>query len=252
MSEGDFYKSYDGGALVAHKSAFADVRIADRDKSAVADMLRVADRDKSAVADMLRVADRDKSVMTSQDANGFIGKSISLPSHWNRSENPMGGRRMMTNFSSPTDDAKLSLYDRGINVREQSAAYFNQLLADNKSISAPKVLLPQQIRNLTDVMGVSNAGDNQFTNGYAYPNPKSPAFHLSSAQLIPLNGRVALEVQGNYVTQSGKPGMQYQGIFVPSGANGASIKEFFLQTQTAESFAKHQKEYRTALKSIKW
>jgi hypothetical protein len=225
MSDGDFSKSYDGGALVAHKSAFADV---------------------------LHLADRDKSVVASQDVNGFMGKSISLPSGWNRSENSMGGRRTMTNFSSPTDDAKLSLYDRGFNVRGQSATYFNQLLADNRSISGPKVLMPQQIRNLSEIMGVSNAGDNQFTNSYSFPNPKSPAFHLSSAQLIPLNGRVALEVQGNYVNQSGKAGMQYRGIFAPSGADGSSIKEFFLQAQTSESFAKNQQEYRAALKTIKW
>ena len=225
MGEGDIFRSGDGGAQYLPVGKFADT---------------------------LDVGGRSKRSMTSQDVSGFIGKSITLPSGWSREEKVLGGHRTMTTFSSPTDDAQLSLYDRGLKVRDQSAKYFTQLLSDSASITGPKVLLPQQIRDLADVMGMANAGDNQFTNSYTYPDPKSPAFHLSSAQMVPLNGHVVLEVQGNYFDQSGKPGMQYRGIFVSTGSDGATVKEFFLQAKSSESFAKHQKEYREALNSIKW
>jgi hypothetical protein len=225
MGEGDVLKNNnDGRPQPPHKIEYADVSV---------------------------LGEKGKPSMKSQDVHGFIGKSISLPAGWSRSENNMGGRTI-TAFSSPTHDATLSLFDRGLSVREQPATYYKQLLADNASISAPRVLLPQQIRNLAEVMGISNAGDNQFTNNYSYPNPKSPAFHLSSAQLIPLNGRVALEVQGNYVDQSGKAGTQYRGIFVSAGSDGSKIKEFFLQSNNVATFAKHEKDYREVLKTIKW
>jgi hypothetical protein len=225
MGEGDGLKNInDGGAQRLNKIEYADVAV---------------------------LGEKGKPPMKSQDVHGFIGKSISLPASWNRSENNMGGQTMTT-FSSPTKEATLSLFDRGLSVQEQSATYYKQLLADNASISAPKVLMPQQIRNLADVMGISNAGDNQFTNSHSYPDPKSPAFHLSSAQLIPLNGHVAVEVQGNYVDQSGQAGKQFRGIFVSAGSNGDKIREFFLQADNVATFAKHEKEYREVLKTIKW
>ena len=202
-------------------------------------------------ADVSHLGEKGKPSMKSQDVPGFIGKSISLPAGWSRTENNMGGRTMTT-FTSPADNATLSLFDRGLSVQAQSATYYKQLLTDNAAITAPRVLLPQQIRDLADVMGVANAGDNQFTNSYTYPNPKSPAFHLSSAQLIPLNGNITLEVQGNYVDQSGKAGKQFRGIFVSAGANADKIREFFLQADNVATFAKHEKEYREALKTIQW
>lgn len=187
-----------------------------------------------------------------QDIENFIGKKISLPDSWSRSERHLGGHAALTSFSSPNDDATFSLYDRGNKLDDRSASYFKKLLDDNKSIDKPVVLMPTQIRELANVMGTSNAGDNQYTNTHRAPDPKAPAFHLSGAKLISLNGHTVLEVDGNYLDADGKPTNQYKGIFVNANQDASTVKEFFLQTQTVGTMAKHAKDYRETLNSIEW
>jgi len=104
----------------------------------------------------------------------------------------------------------------------------DKLLSENENLSKPKELLPTEIKNLVNVIGSTTAGDNQYTNSAKPPDPRSPAFHMLSAHLMPLNGKTVLEVQGNFVTNTGAKGKEFKGIFIPSGENGERIKEFFL------------------------
>lgn len=187
-----------------------------------------------------------------QSIPNFVGASISLPGSWNRDERSIGGPRTLITFSNNNDSATLSLYDRGKDVRASSAKYFNDILSANANLKNPKALNPDEIKNLAEVMGSTTAGDNQYVNPYKQPDPRSPAFDLKSAELVSVNGRTVLEVKGNFFDNTGRPGKEYRGIFVPSGANGASIKEFFLQSQDKASFGKHEKDYEDAVHSIKW
>jgi hypothetical protein len=126
------------------------------------------------------------------------------------------------------------------------------LLQDNSGLRVAKTLLPTDIKNLTEVLGTSTAGDNQFVNSLKPPDQRAPAFHLLSAQLIPVNGKTVLEVRGHFFDQSGAKGKEYGGIFVSSGADGTSIRELFLQADDLSTFSKHEMEYRRAVQSIKW
>ena len=201
---------------------------------------------------LVEIADKKPTLMTENIVKDFIGKSVSMPAGWARSEQNLGGHRSITTFTAPDGSATVSLFDRGMNLRSQSAKSFADLLAANTALQGPKVLMPQEIRALADVMGVSNVGDNQYVNSRSYPDPQAPSFHLSSAQLLPVNGKVVLEVEGNFVDERGKPQKQYRGIFADAGADGSHVRELFLQADDLVGFGKNKKIYSDAVKSIQW
>ena len=192
-----------------------------------------------------------KSLIVDKQVNNFIGSAIELPDSWKSSTSDRGTMKMTT-FSAGADSASLVLYDRGAPVNEQSATAFKKLLSDNAHLDKSKELLPTEIKNLSQILGSTTAGDNQYSNPSKPPNPRSPAFHLLSAHLMPINGKTVLEVQGNFVSETGAKGKEFKGIFVPTGKDGDRINEFFLQADNAIDAAKHQREYKQTLQSIKW
>ena len=193
-----------------------------------------------------------KSVTQSRDYLNFIGSSISLPDSWNRASAQGGGRAQITVFTSPDGTAQMFLFDRGIPVKKESATALKKLLSDNANLTRARELAPREIRKLSDVLGVTTIGDNQFVNPLKQPGPKAAVFHIFTAQLIPVNGKPVLEVQGNFFDDTGKKNKEYRGIFVSSGVDGATIKEFFVQAKNIVNLARHSREYRRALQSIKW
>jgi len=192
-----------------------------------------------------------KNTMVDQQATNFIGAAITLPETWKSSSGDRGTMKM-TIFSSPKDSADLVLFDRGAPLSDLSAKAFNKLLSENANLTKPKELLPTEIKNLANVMGGTTIGDNQYTNTVKPPDPRSPVFHILSAHLMPLNGRTVLEVQGNFVSETGAKGKEFNGIFIPGGKDGERVKEFFLQADNLTDATIHQKEYKQSLQSIKW
>lgn len=192
-----------------------------------------------------------KNITLDNQVSNFLGSSITLPGTWKSSGNDRGTMKM-TRFSAPGDSANLVLFERGMPVNVQSSRAFDKLISENANLTKPKELMPTEIKNLTQVLGSTTVGDNQYTNSAKPPDPRSPAFNLLSAHLMSLNGRTILEVQGNFVSATGVKGKEFKGIFVPSGENGERIKQFYLQADNATDAAIHQREYKQALQSIKW
>jgi hypothetical protein len=182
--------------------------------------------------------------------NGPV-KSISIPG-WKRADDPMDEIGKETTFSPTGDPNKLqiSLFDSVRDINDSSMATYRALL--QKSAGASRVLLPQDIRNLDCVMGLSTQGDNQLTNPAKYPDPRAPVFNLSSAQLINVNGRALLEVQGNFVDRNNKPTNYFRGVYIPSDGHGSHITKLFVQSPDKVDFAKGEAVYRKALQSLEW
>jgi hypothetical protein len=177
-----------------------------------------------------------------------------VPNTWSREEDHPFGRATAYGFNSPDGKTSLNVYDRGAVMDDASTKSFATLLADNSNLARPKVLTPSQIRDLANVFGRGKLGDNQYTNSTQYPDPRAPMFHISSAQLVTVNGKTVLEVDGHFMDQNGGKSAHYKGLLVPEQTpNGTKMWEVYLETRGEKDItpADHA-NYRKAVESVHW
>jgi hypothetical protein len=169
---------------------------------------------------------------------------------WHCSNYPVDKSGKLTSFSPDGDVNKLqiSLFESSKEINDSGMALYYALLGKCTTNGA-RVLLPQEIRSLSTVMGITTQGDNQLTNPAKYPDPRAPIFNLLSAQLININGRPVLEVQGNFISRNNQAGNYFRGVFIPTGSH---ITKLFVQSPDKLEFAKGEAVYRKTLQSIQW
>lgn len=180
-------------------------------------------------------------------------KDIDVPNSWLRAEGHPFGRSTVHGFNAPDGKTSLNVYDRGVTTDDASAKAFSKLLTDNPNLSRPKVLMPNQIRALEDVLGRGKLGDNQYTNTTPYPDSQAPLFKLSSAQLVTVQGKTVLEVEGNYMDEKGQRTSHYKGLLVPEQTpNGVKIWELYMEAKEKDITPADHSNYRRAVNSIHW
>jgi hypothetical protein len=146
----------------------------------------------------------------------------------------------------------ISVFYRGFPVSDAGAAQFKQLLAQLNPGGSPKLLFGDTLKDMAEIMGDTTTGDNQYTNPAQPGSDNVPMFFVQSAQLIDLNGRIVLAVEGYFTTENGEPLRYFAGVFIDTDGTGAVIHEVFLQAKVKDEMMMQKSVYRNAVKSIKW
>lgn len=184
---------------------------------------------------------------------GSTAYKITVPGDWVgvRDKTPGIPGRVLTEFhQAGKTEPQISVFYRGQPEDKESGDKFHQLLAANRDLKVPKVLTPAQIGALSATLGYV-VGDNQYRPS---PNPLAgpPKFQLSSATLMPLNGKTVLAAEGAVLDRSGKPVSYISEIFIDSDGTGRNVHEVFLQADNREEFDKNRPAFQTAIHSLEW
>lgn len=159
--------------------------------------------------------------------------------------------KAMTEFHPPGNpDLQIAVLYRGRPENEQAGEKFHRLLAANADLKLPKVLTPEQIKDLNPIMGYV-IGDNQYK-GSINPLYGPGKFHLSTAKLMSVNGKTVLAAEGELHDRAGKTLSYFSGVFIDSDGTGRNVHEIFLQTQNSEDFEKSKPIFQNTLKSVEW
>ena len=158
---------------------------------------------------------------------------------------------MISTFSpGGKSDLVLSVLDKGTKLNAAQANNFDEVLALADPNGRPKLLLPSQIKSISDALGKTAVGDNQYANAAKPPAPSAPVFKIQSTQVITVAGKPVVEVEGQFVDQNGKGIKEFVGIF-GKGDDG-KVNQMFMQTSSKDEFIKGRKVYKHALESLEW
>lgn len=195
---------------------------------------------------------RNAQNATTELTNQGSIRHMTIPSGWNESSNEQGsiGMRSMRTFSKAGEpDAQISVFYRGLPVSDQTANAFHDLLQRKTAGQRHEVLTMSEIRGLSEAMGTSTVGDNQWTNPAKPGDRTAPAFKMSNAYTMQVDGKTVMAVEGSFVDQSGKSINDFQGIFIDSDGTGKRIQEVFVQTPPGQ-MPRHSQSFKQVLNSI--
>lgn len=145
-------------------------------------------------------------------------------------------------------DLEIGVFFRGRMETETDGRVFSSLIKRNQHISEKQTLTANEIKDLSPILDIT--GFNQ----YSFGNERSgfsPDFHLRSAELIPLNGKIVLKVVGDFLTDQNVDTYFY-GIYIDADGTGRKIYEVFLRASDKEEFMQSLSEFKTMLDSISW
>lgn len=179
-------------------------------------------------------------------------KKASLPNGWVLlpSEPDTGdfGERWERIFISLFDEGvEIRFFYRGQPVDPESANFFKRLMVDKPALNGPEKLTPQEIVGLQTVMGLNNAGNNQYTNPQLASSADGPAFDLSEAATRHFSGRTILFIKGKF-----KSGFHYAGIFYNADESGQMIEEALIQANSSKKLNKYMGEFEQTLANLEW
>ncbi len=179
-------------------------------------------------------------------------KSVEVPSNWSQTtESYLGGRGLISTFSpGGNTDVVLSVLDKGSRLNQDQTNALDAVLNLADHNGRPRVLLPSQIKSITEALGTTTVGDNQYTNTAKPPDPTSPVFKIMSAQVITVDGKPVVEVDGQFVNENGQRVRDYIGIF--GKGDGGHVNQMFLQSSSKDEYIKGRKVYKDALQSLDW
>lgn len=207
-----------------------------------------------------RIERRSTTMVTNQPAPAEIQdfgsvRKIVAPPGWKKivdTETSIGTRAGEL-FHPPEDvEVNINVFYRGMPIDEQTAQTFARLLGNKMESGQSRNLTEDEIRSLAVVMGFSTIGDNQYTNSSAKGSRDYPAFNLTAASVVELNGRTVLKCRGNFQNEKGVPGTDYEGYFFPSKGSPSQIEELFFQAPTRGKFMRFAGEWEKCLKSLEW
>lgn len=151
----------------------------------------------------------------------------------------------------PEDNSKqveIGIFYRGRLENETEGQLFHNLLQENSNVATPVALSPGQIKSLCSVLDLT--GFNQ----YSYPPAMSgyaADFHLRSAQILLLNGRAVLKVDGEFRADQ-KPDSYYGTYYVDADNKGRKIYEIYLQSSDRDTYLRTLPVFNEITSSIEW
>jgi hypothetical protein len=182
---------------------------------------------------------------------GPIAK-LEIPNNWSRFvDNQTGiGHRMHMEFTPPgKEDTHVSVLYPGFPLNRNAADNLDRLLADNQNLSTPRALTPEQIRSLSDVLGNTTVGDNQYSN--QEHGERSPVFRMDSARLMNVDGQTVIAVDGAFVDSAGRTKNQFSGVFVPHrGSHGTEIYSVSLESKNPVDFAMTKTTFNNVVRTL--
>lgn len=202
---------------------------------------------------LMYAAQRDGSTSGGIDRGPIV--DIDVPQGWRRREASFGslGLSSSETFSPPGDNSTtLGIYHSGMRAGAEAARAFLSILKNKPADDGTQELTPDEIKSLSEIMGRYQAGDNQYTNSGRY---RAPAFELTKAYTMQVNGRTVLAVEGNFKGTGDDAGTasmrQYKGIFADSDGTGTRIEQVFMSTAPGK-MREHARAFNETLSSIKW
>lgn len=176
-------------------------------------------------------------------------KSLEVPASWRREDSYARGPRIRF---TPVDGADLSFVVLSENrcMSAASMKAYAELLEGKTAEQLNVKLSARQIRSIREILGSTTVGDNQYSNQNPVSDPRGPAFNLSSAQFIELNGKLVLEVKGCFVGKMGKPLNFTRAIFVL--CSDGRVLKLFLQTPSQDHFIIGSRVFSEISASLSW
>ncbi|MBI1272255.1 hypothetical protein GC174_17650 [bacterium] len=207
---------------------------------------------------------------------GVFGE-ITMPSNWDltrRGGNGAPNFDYLYTFKPPAaqGDVEISILNRGGALSQAGARGFNELLEQNKDITAPRILFDKSwpsndprairgaelIRDLAEVLGRNHQGDNQFTNNIPFGSARAPGFHIDRMELREVNGKVVLSIEGESKNKlTGATAAHFSGIYAPNRverfrSDVTEVHQMYLYSADGAAFSANKPGYNRALRSIQW
>ena len=181
-------------------------------------------------------------------------KKITVPAEWRRTtvKIPQANRMelpiIQLTMPGRELDLEMGIFYRGKLESEDDGENFHALLLQHREIQTAVTLTPGQIRSLSRILDL--AGFNQYTfprhlTGY------SPDFYLKSAQVIVINGRAVLKIDGEFQNEE-KIDCYYNGLFVEADDTGRKVYEMYLKVVEKEFHLRGLQTFRRMAETIEW
>lgn len=122
------------------------------------------------------------------------------------------------------------------------AANFRQLLAAKPANTRAEVLLPSEIRAVSDMLGVAAINQHVLSQGYG--------FKLTHAATVCVNAKTMLEIRGTFVTSNGQIISDFQAYYFEVGKSGI-VQEIILDGKFMQ-LARLNGDIKQLLNSISW
>jgi hypothetical protein len=181
-------------------------------------------------------------------------KKLSTPPEWrrktlrlpqtNRSDLPV----VQLVIPGMEEDLEIGIFYRGKLESQADGENFHALLEMNREIAAAVALSPGEIRSLTRVLNL--AGFNQ----YSFPRHitgYNPDFQLRTAQVLLLNGRPVLKVDGEFKADISTD-TYFACVFVEADEGGRMIYELYLRASNKDTYLRALPAFRLIAESIEW
>lgn len=181
-------------------------------------------------------------------------KKISVPKEWRRNmlRVPQANRIdlpvLQLTLPGKEDELEIGIFYRGRLESEDDGENFHALLEQHRGLDTPMALGPVQIRSITRILNL--AGFNQ----YSFPrhlSGYSPDFHLRTAQVMSLNGRPVLRVDGEFRADIA-PDTYYGCLFVEADDTGRKIYEMYLRANSRDTFFWALSAFNQIASSVEW
>lgn len=182
-------------------------------------------------------------------------KRIVAPEGWeleDSAEPGLSARRLKLFHVPGAREINISVFQRGAPISENSANYLLVLLKSKPAMQAPQPLNLEEVLALTEVLGYSTVGDNQFTNDAKRGTRDYPVFAMELAETAMINGKTVLRVSGNFQDLQAISTMEYKGLYFTDGQSGRIVEEVFYQAPSRVPFLKHLPQFEECLKTIEW
>lgn len=181
-------------------------------------------------------------------------KKIEAPPDWRRStiRVPLNNRLdlplTLLTIPGKEEDFEIGIFYRGKLESEEDGENFQALLSQQEHAGSALSLSPGQLRSLSRVLDLT--GFNQYSHsleksGYA------PEFMLRSAQVIVINKRCVLKIDGEFRADE-TPDAQLLCIYVAADKRGRKIFELYLKATDREAFLRLTPVFRQVCQTIEW
>jgi len=197
-------------------------------------------------------------------------EEMQMPASWKQFDNSMPQQRSVVFQRPDNDSTNIGFIERDRPVSASSSAAFKSIV--DPGLSTPRVLYSdnqpataqntEMFKSIAGALGLTTVGDNQLTSPATDPDSRQPAFHLSRARVVDVNGKKAIAIDGWYtkmddhanvkMTAAGPDKRYYSGLFFDANGQGTKVDEIYMTAENQASAVANKDVFSSATKSIKW